>query len=117
LALDRLGDPLDPSKSGVPRCPDGVQLGDCAGELRLVHLVALLSAHRSSVDKTGLVKDAEVFGHRLAADRELLSERRRGASTVDKQQVEHSAPHRVSDRRPQIVVNDGVHGRADSDSA
>ena len=54
-----------------------------------------------------LLKDehGEVLGDRLPADRELLAERGRRPVSVDQQQVEHPAPGRVADRRPQLVVD------------
>src|SRR4051812_14998286 len=54
-ALDRLGDPLDPLQSCVPRGPDRRQLGHRAGELGVVHAVALFPAGRRRMDQAGPV--------------------------------------------------------------
>src|SRR3954451_1249047 len=113
--LDRLGDPLDPLQPGVPCRPDRRQLGHRAGELLVVHPVPLLPARRGRPHQADPVQHAQVLGHRLAADRQLLPQAGRGAVAGPEQEVEHPPPRRVPDGRPEVVVDlvgQGIaHGR------
>jgi len=73
--------------------------------LRVVDLVPLLASVRCRVDQTDPVKDTKVFGDRLPRHRQLLPQTCCGAVPVDQQQVQHAAPGRVPDGRPQRVVD------------
>ncbi|GHE77309.1 hypothetical protein GCM10017786_03320 [Amycolatopsis deserti] len=57
------------------------------------------------------IEDGQVFGDRLARDREMVAQAGRRAGAVREQQVEQAAPDRVADRRPEFVV-DGHRHRA-----
>src|SRR5690349_19921155 len=58
-----------------------------------------------------------MLGHGLAGHRQVLAEAGRGAHAVDEQLVEHPAPHRVTDSRPQVVVDHDAHAPAPTFSA
>ena len=51
------------------------------------------------------IEYAEMLGDRLPSHRQLLAQCGRGATAVREQQVEHPPPRRVTDRRPDIVVD------------
>ena len=109
LAFDRLGDALDAAQPAVPGGADRGELRDGPGELGVVDLVAPLAPAGAPCTRPDAVEHAEVLGHGLAGDRQLLAERGGGAVAVGEQEVEHPAPGRVADRRPEVVVDGGGH--------
>src|SRR3954468_9572193 len=110
--MDRLGDRLDPPEPGVPRRPDRRELGDSARQLRLVDAVPLLATLGRGPDQADPVQDDEVLGHGLARHGQLLAQRGGGAVPLEQQQVEHPAPHGISDRGPEVVVDRVLHSGA-----
>src|SRR3954452_1303442 len=108
-ALDRLGDPLDAVESGVPGRSDRGELLDSSRELLVVHVVPLLPPVRRGVHQADPVEHAEVLGHRLPGDRQLLAEARRRARAAREQQVEHPPAGRVADGRPEGGVDHHAH--------
>jgi hypothetical protein len=61
LALDGLRDPLDPLQPRVPGGSHRGQLGDGAGELRLVHLVPDLASRRRRMHEPHPVEDGQML--------------------------------------------------------
>src|SRR3954468_12218141 len=112
--FDLLGDPLYAAQPGVPGVAHGLQLGDRAGQLRLVDLEVPFSAGGGGVHEPDPVQHGEVLGDRLPGDREPVAQRGGGAVPLAEQQVDHGAPGGIADRRPQVLVDRGGHEVATS---
>ena len=104
-----LGDAGDATQPAVPAGADGGELLGGPGELGVVDAVAALATGGGAVDEARSVEHREVLGHGLAGDRQLLAQRGGRRRAVDQQEVEHPAPGRVADGRPQLVVDGGRH--------
>jgi hypothetical protein len=112
--LDRLRDALDAPEAGVPGRADVGELGDGPSELGLIDPEMLLAAGDGGVNQADPVEDDEVLRHRLTGHRQVLAQAGRSPAALAQQQVEHAAPGRVADRRPEVVVHHHAHAPAPS---
>ena len=74
-------------------------------ELRVVDAVPHLPSDRGDRHQTGAIEHSEVLRHRLASHGQLLAEAGGRRLAADEEQVEHPAPGRVAERRPEVVVD------------
>src|SRR5262245_24415952 len=97
VALDRLGEALDPSQTRVPSGTHVGKLRDGAGELGLIDAELLLATGRGRAHQADAVEDDEVLRHRLTRHWQACAQSCRGPASFGQEQVEYTSADRVAD--------------------